>query len=139
MIFFFAVGINFKSFCSKRESSCLLDLPGKLKRVDYEKVGSKAGILYDADKQCEMIFGTGSKFCKQKVCCIINMNIIFHHINRYSLQDFLIQMNPLMYFFVNLVLNWIFHLLKLFLVDIIINPWLYDICTFLLLSFYFSL
>ncbi|XP_065067919.1 A disintegrin and metalloproteinase with thrombospondin motifs 6-like [Rhopilema esculentum] len=55
-----------RQFLSKRESSCLLDLPGKLKRVDYEKVGSKAGILYDADKQCEMIFGTGSKFCKQK-------------------------------------------------------------------------
>lgn len=54
--------------CSKKESGCLLDLPAKSKRVDYEKIGRKPGILYDADKQCEMILGTGSKFCKEKAC-----------------------------------------------------------------------
>lgn len=55
-----------RQFLSKKESSCLLDLPGKSKRVHYEKIGNKPGILYDADKQCEMVFGTGSKFCKEK-------------------------------------------------------------------------
>ncbi len=54
-------------FFSKKESSCLLDLPGKSRRVDFDKIGNKAGILYDVDKQCEMILGTGSKFCKEKV------------------------------------------------------------------------
>ena len=64
--------------CSKRESSCLLDLPGKSKRVDYEKIGNKPGILYDADKQCEMVFGTGSKFCKEKVMNMVMYNILYN-------------------------------------------------------------
>ena len=53
--------------CSKPEASCLLDLPGKNHRVDFEKLDNKPGVLYDIDKQCEMIAGTGSKFCKEKV------------------------------------------------------------------------
>eukprot|EP00794_Sanderia_malayensis_P015619 gene15619-17196_t len=55
-----------RQFLSKKQSACLMDLPGKARRMDFEKIGNKAGILYDQDKQCEMILGTGSKFCKEK-------------------------------------------------------------------------
>eukprot|EP00794_Sanderia_malayensis_P015623 gene15623-17199_t len=35
---------------SKKQSACLMDLPGKARRMDFEKIGNKAGILYDQDK-----------------------------------------------------------------------------------------
>lgn len=51
----------------KDQSKCLLDLPVFSHSVDYEKMDSKPGMLYEVNKQCEMKFGTGSKLCNKKV------------------------------------------------------------------------
>lgn len=47
----------------KPQSNCLRDLPAKSRSLDYSIMDNKPGVLYDASKQCEMQFGTGSNVC----------------------------------------------------------------------------
>lgn len=52
----------------KPQAHCLLDVPDQSRDVDYQKLDSRPGLLYDVKKQCEMQFGTGSTICdKDKV------------------------------------------------------------------------
>ncbi|XP_057290630.1 A disintegrin and metalloproteinase with thrombospondin motifs 6-like [Hydractinia symbiolongicarpus] len=52
-----------KQFLKKPQAHCLLDVPDQSRDVDYQKLDSRPGLLYDVKKQCEMQFGTGSTIC----------------------------------------------------------------------------
>lgn len=49
---------------------CLADVPSK---SEYEMIEEEPGVVFPVDKQCELVFGEGSKICPYMVGNIIRV------------------------------------------------------------------